>query len=1457
MRAAALLVLAAAVFAVVLSLPGASPGADAPAPVRALPDLGVADLQTTLIGAAPDAAVPEIWGLRTVRGVTPPRVGGDTLAFGPERSRGQLTFERWTAATGWQIAATPQDADGNAVNGPDPNPLAERVTGHGGVLVIGTDGTAPSVIVRDPGGPFRVVPGPGPGVVDPSAGEELAGDRGAGRVAAGAFETETGDRTGAYVGILGPDRELAVARYDGEAWTREPIDVPAGPDPFRILAIAATTAGAGWLLADDGADGLDLFHREVTGGAPRWVRVDLGRRTDGIQPLAGRSETLSAAPGLVWIDGTRAGADVSVRYDGAAKAVTGVFCDTGTGCDAPLGFHFAPRYGYRSQPFADGSRIVTNVIEGAGGEPAGIGSYASLTGDTWSVLPGGGLPFRPSGAFLAPDQGFLEGPVKIGRDAPPTHLRRWPVALRAPLTAVVGEPGKPIAAPDSKALAVGADGGVERYTPGVGWQREFLLTSTGAVTAPLLRGVAWPEARRAHAVGDLGAMWLWQAETNLWERDPAAPPGFVGNLLGVAFDPADASRGFAVGREGVLFAYDKTWTQVALPVADASADFTSVAFAGREALVAGGPDLLVSDGPGVAFHPDTGAAALLAKLGATPPRLTVVAGLPDGGAVAAGRNVVIERDGPDAPWHFAAQPLVESSPVAAAAFRDGGEVRAVLSISPRIGYPIDEALPETDPSLPQPLVPPYALPGDGYLVRQTADGWRDEQRTAYNASATDRPLKTDPTLALLLGADGQGWAVGGWSGESDSAGRGSSGRGGSAKQDRSRVQTAAVQRYFDTPAGDLAPTAAAEAAPALDGSGIVRFAVAGHAQCEAPCAAYRDRSLAPDVTLSTAVSRVAALRAKPGGPRFMLYTGGRLPAGAGPTDAEESNRLGELLGSADVPVYPALAEADSEGSGPAAFLSALADFPAPFGTGAAPAGIESTSTAAAADSSARSHYAFDSAGDGGTVRVIVIDNSRGSLAASDPYQVPAEPQLPWLKAQLDAARGRGVPAVVMGSRDLNPRATPKLNVASDGDEVANVLLAGGASAYFYDRPEENRTGAVPAGAAQTLPTFGTGTLGYRSPVADADTEPDARFGDTAYLLAEVNVSGRDPATNRAPVAVRALPVIDDLSLQPVDGTLLRRSRPSLFQGIGRRPESGDRWGPIAGGTPDPPGGDPYVSFPAAPCTTAGCTTRIAPEYTFTSSDKDIGDFVRQDPASTNLRKPLIGPDDKVIPDAASGLFCPYNAGTTTVTIAAGGLSYSTQVTVQKGSVQRPCGTVPLDPSRFTNAAQNPVVAPAPAPAPAPAGDGPPPTPLVPPPPAAVPPAKVVPKAKPKPPAPRPAAPGLPPLTSLVPPTPDNTARTPTQPPPPAGGFARPIPPGGATIRVMEEKREEEAAPESSSAASAYHPDEHGPVAPYFAGLAAIAALAGASLTLGARRRDRRVDVAVAAARPTRTHRRYR
>jgi len=1467
-------------------LAGAAPGgAGTPQPV-----LGPADLDTTLMGAATEGAPGEVWGYRRLPlDVPPPIVDGQPLAFGPLPGGGpdqQLAFVRHTDATGWQVYETPLDENGQPYRGMLPNPLSARTTPHAGGLLVGRDprrasGQQVVALLRQPGQRFQVLPAPPPAVLLP--GEALADGDGSGRLAVSAFEEN--DRTGAFFAPVGLPVEDAVIHYDGQAFTREQVVRPAGSDAsFQVLAIDATSLSNAWMLAKP-ADGLNrgvvLFERVVQAGTPRWVERDLGapvfaaRDTAGagvsaVAPLGGSADPLTVTAGGVWIDaGLQAGdgADytATLYFDPASGPgrVSGSWCDApgaagGPLCDHPLGARLSTKTGYRSFAWAGdgfGSRIITNALGSEGDEDANRGTYLSLQGATFSRMPGAGGNRRPSGAFASPTEGWLEGPVHITRSPEVGRLRKWPVSLRAPLASVAAEPLRPGGALGSQALAVGGDGGVARFLPGRGWTREFLLSASGSVARPMLRGVAWPEPGRAYAVGDLGTMWLWRADTGLWEKDPAAPIGGEANLMSVAFAPGDPQRGYAVGKDGTLLRYGKSWTQESLPPGVGSPDLTHVTFAGSQALVAAGRDLLVNDGGG--WRVDGQVAALLGPYRQFGPGIFSVAGLPDGGAVAAGRDFVLERDRAGAPWRFADQPLVNTTVIAAAAVREGGRVRAVVSVVPRLQYPVPDIVSDQDPDQPPAIIPPFPLPGDGYVLRETQSGWHDEQHATFNGSTSDKPIKADPILSFDLDASGDGWAVGGWVGEPDSAGRGSGARNATGRADRQRVQTAGIYRYG----------ASAGAAPVSTGgspvglpAGPARFALAGHAACETACADLSEQGIGPDRTLAGALAKVGSLASQPNGPRLLLYAGGRIKAG-GALTAREADRYAGLLGGSSLPVFAAPSAADSAVAGAGPFKSAFAGFAAPFGSAGLPPGVDTTAIPGAAPGlGARTHYAFDSTGPGGRVRIVVIDNSAGSLAASDPHQNPAEPQLPWLSAVLADAKGRGIPTVVMGSRDLNTRILPSLNTASDGPQVARALVDGGASAYLFERPEENRTFRIPGGSSQTIPSFGTGTLGYRSPVSGSSSQADSLFGDAGFVLTEVDAAHRDPATNRAPVAARLIPVVDDVSLQAVDGVLLRRSRPSLFQGLGRRPIAGDRWGPASSdGTPNPPGGDPYLSFPPAQCVVAGCSSRLAPEYSFTSSNPDIGDFVRQDPQSTNLRKPFLDASDKVVSDGGSGLFCPFNAGTTTVTVRAGGLAYSQQVTVQAGSVQRPCGTRPLiaPAIRRARASQNPATPPPPAPAPAPT-----PTPgPVPPAPPAAPGAAVVPPTlkvpaplKIKPPSVTPPVPLPLPLSTFVP----------VILPPPFPALGRPIPPGGAVARVyqVEEKKEEEAAPEETKAFSRYHPDDHRfPSAPLIMGALILLAAAGASLAGGRRGRARRVEAAVVTTRNARqsqpTYRRRR
>jgi hypothetical protein len=1458
-------------------------------------------------------------------------------------SSGQLVFERATDATpDWPIYETPLGETGQPYRGMQPNRLSARITARGGGLLVGEDSTRKPgnrvvALVRNPGpgGRFQIVPEPPVGGVlaNPPTGVLMAGGEG-GEAAPEVIATdegsravvdaavENGARTEVFFGVLGRARDEAVARWNGESWTREPIELPPGyAGAFTIVGIAGTSPQNMWLLGQASPEsglGIMLFKRVKSGsGQFEWTPVELGpTRSQGrlfavaqthaagveiedVAPLGGEAQPLTVSKQGVWIDGNlhaagggSDGYDFTLYYDIPAGEVTeiphgevtGSWCDAdrtdGTKlCDHRLHARFGRLAGYRSFAYENGSqfggRIVTNPLLPGRDDSTNLGTYLKLEGTSFERMPGAGTNNAPGGAFYSENDGWLEGPVQITSDPAPQHLVGWPVSARAPFTAIAPAPGTTPGDPSAQALAVGSDGVVARYTPGQGWQREFLLTGSGAVSSPNLRAVAWPEPGRAFAVGDLGAMWIWRAETNLWEKDPAAPPaGTQADLLGIAFDPSDPARGYAVGLGGVLWRYDKTWTQEPLPEPfqkesegdpeeQIKANFTGVAFAGSEAMVvaehykpsqtSSEPEssaLLVNSGSGWTVEPQV--TALLDSLPERP-KLYTVAGLPDGGAVLAGRDVVLERNSASSPWHFSAQPIVNETAVAAAAYDEGSTVRAVLSVVPEITYPPVLILPTEEPNVPPTLIPPNPLPGDGYLLRETPSGWQDEERADYAGDTSDKPVKVDPILALDLGPEGAGWAVGGWSGYADNAGRGTDANG-SGQSTRESVQTAAIDRY--APAGGVPGPPASAQTPIPLQAGVATFAVAGHAECVEACADLADVGIGPDRNLTGALSTLGALASRPNGPRMLLYTGGRETPGQGPESEAEADRFRDLLaGTGGIATYPALSAGDSEGEEDGAFAQAFAAFAAPFGEGPLPVGVSPVTVPGTvpARPGARTHYAFDSEGPAGTVRVIVIDNSRGSLALSNPYQNPPEEQGPWLEKALEGAKHEGIPAIVMGSRELNPSLPPALNVASDAAHEAEIMLKGGASAYLYERPEETRSSRIPVGASTTIPEYGTGTLGYRSSVSDSFTpgQPDALFGTAGYLLFSVDVAQRNPVTNVAPVSARLIPLVQSISLDPVDGTLLRRSAPALFLGLGRRPVAGDDWGPIsaANESPSPPGTDPYTVFPQELCLQSDCPTRIEPEYTFTSSETEIADFVEQDPESTNLRKPLQNAAGHVIPDPQSGILCAFNPGTTVVTVSAGGLSYSVPVTVLGGSVQQPCGTVPLSPSRFKRPASasqaTPASPPPPAPTPAPAPVAP-----VPPPPPAVP-------ATPRPAVTPPAlpfaspAPALPTAAALVTPL-----------PPPASGFGRPVPPGGATVRVFEEEREEEAAPEQSQAFARYE------AAPYVAvnggggghGLASYALVAaivlagaGTSIRMGRRRqvpgprRSRRAPLAVARA----------
>ena len=289
------------------------------------------------------------------------------------------------------------------------------------------------------------------------------------------------------------------------------------------------------------------------------------------------------------------------------------------------------------------------------------------------------------------------------------------------------------------------------------------------------------------------------------------------------------------------------------------------------------------------------------------------------------------------------------------------------------------------------------------------------------------------------------------------------------------------------------------------------------------------------------------------------------------------------------------------------------------------------------------------------MRVIVLDES---------HDVD-ETQRAWLAQQLAEAAAARTPAIALGNADLNAQIAAGDGAAS---EVARILVSGGASAYFYYSPEQNILLPLRVGA-RSIPTFGSGTLGY---VSSVNAQKQDFTGHSGFLLGQVEAGARNPSTNVAPVTARLIPNIGELALEAQDGILLRRSQTALFDALARRPRSGSV--ALKGSTINRAA--LYIPIPAN-CVGSRCANGIFPEYTFSSSRTDIGDFVERNLAVADPHAVLLGPNEKPIHDSSSGLFCAYNAGTTVVTIDAGGLSSSLRVTVQAGSVRRPCGTQPL------------------------------------------------------------------------------------------------------------------------------------------------------------------------------------
>ncbi len=1414
--------------------------------------------QVTLFGASPSEAAGEVWGIA------------------PKGSASVIV--RYSQAGGWTYGPALENSAGEALKGfhldtPEafrhstPSPLAGQVASDGAAALLGTVGSGAAskqvVLVRDPGGAFKEAPVPegGEGLVKE---ESLFGANSPPLVAA---LEEQGGKAGALVVPTGVAHlNDAVLHWNGESWSRETIEVPASSSSqLEVLAIGASSPDNAWLLArlEGETRRLALFRRNTGSATPDWQPVALkpgGEAAEALE-LAGetldepgnvQSQLLTTTSSGLWIDGmlrtSRASATMYFSPQGESDSgtVTGSWCKAtaakavalceGEGHALPqaLPTDYSRSFAWPGSG-GEGERIVTGLTDG---------QMLRFGGSTFSLVNslGGEAGNKYGAAFASSSDGWLgkeKLPVHISATTVASRLQPWPVPFRFALTALAPEPGAPVGAETSEALAVGDNGEVARYHPGAGWFPETLPGPGGARQTPRLRAVAWPTPSRAFAVGDekqgAGQMWLWRGETGLWEKDPAMPLNFRGNLLGIAFDPADSSRGYAVGQQGVLLSYGKSWTQEpeeAIPAAARGASFTSIAFAGSEAIVAWrklihiGSDaytggVIANSGSG--WHEDEGAAAVLGT-NAVP---WAVAALPDGGAAftarAASEALIYERNAPGAPWQAVSYPGGEA-PGDLVLFREGGALRAIGTGAEPPTYTAEEESPPP-PGFPPVLVDPYPLISepDRGVLRQTATGWNDEEHELNDALEPpggyvywDTPKIPDPVSALLVNESGtQGWAA-----------------GGVVETKRPLLDTSDIERY---PAEGKSPPGLAASAETTR-SERTSIAIGGGAGCAAPCARRADSGIGPDVWFKHAVQEAGEIRegnaGRLGNPSIsaFLYTGpgvtnGALagpPLVAVPWQEEERYYSARTSGTSPL-VCIAPSPNDREGTGEGS--EALFEESFQLGTGGSPCEAHHEGAS----------YSFEPstpAGQPTNVRVIVLDTSH--VQAGQRVVAPAE--ISWLEAQLAEASGH---AVVVGNADLPLEYSEG---RASARELVAVIEAGKAAAYFYDAPEQNVQGTL-TGSSTATPAFGSGTLGY---VNVANEEVGGFIGQSGFLVAEI--SNTEKKNGRYVVEAKLIPNIEELAVEAQQGTLLRRSQVASFAGLARRPRSGNRaHNQSVGRAPETA---PYIAIPDN-CVGAACAQGIVPEYTFHSSDTHYGEFVKRDlqsPEPNAVERDAHG--NRVSQEAEGGkdgLFCALNATPAKepiyVTLKVANLSYSLPVTIEAGSVRQPCGTTALALKPATQEVETPTQQ-------VTEGGGSPST---------SPPITLT-----LPAAPAVAAPPLvhppAPLPQFLPQT-GSPAFIPSFLPPPLPTPARPTPPSGTSavtspVEAAQKEEEEEAAPESvDAAASAYHSDEHEAPPYYLLGVVMLAAFAGASLR-GRRGPRRKIRVAPATVSSSQMQRRW-
>ncbi|MGO9976531.1 MAG: Ig-like domain-containing protein [Solirubrobacteraceae bacterium] len=1412
-------------------------------------DYVVPATNVSLLGAITASSDGETWayGFTTA---PPAIVNGTALTYTTPayttQQNGQLVLLEYTDAGGWQIVDVLRNADGSPyqlTSDPAPSDVSGAMTGSGEAWIAVSGSGTLAVFHRAPGGEFLF------DAADSTTLQPLGG------AAAGFTISLAEESDGTAYGVAFDSNPVTTSETSNGAritvglqygvllsgvWSVQSASLPPGykavsQDVVTLDALSPTGAGTGWgvigvsNVANPKVESRPLFLGSFTPSGWQFVAatgLDALDLTGSFTLDTGLTVTplaVSADADGVWISASVSGSAlgagsnaVVALYDPATGHVTASWCgnavlNVSTGCGQPLDANHPATV--PDAVFDTPAGTVALGLPSSAGSGSGPGFIDIYAYGTWTSVAASGFSqqLATTGGtqelFTSDGTGWLSGENSMGlitAQPPPSPLAAWPETNENTLTSVALSPAG-AGVDTSGALAVGLDGAALHYDATAGWTLDPVPPQARGVD---LLGVAFDGPSSAVAVGAFGTILDWNGST--WSADPQSQSLTQIQLNAIAFAPD--GQGWAVGADGTILHFDGTaWSLEQIDPEDSGADVTSVTVAGNQVFAVAGASLiagaivggnlitLATDGswqrvdPSLlpASSPSTG------EVTSTPAwanALLLVSGLPDGGVVAAGAGVVLVRQNSSSSFQYSDQPI-DGNAVALAAFRDPttGQVGAFVSVAPIVpdANPLDSAFPS----------------GDGELLMQTSSGgWEDLSQAQYPADTIpgDGAPEPDPVLALAAASNGSAaWIVGGYAGTQTAAGLGS---GQPLQSTPVGWQTSSIWRY-DAGGSATAPTLTQTQITLVAQPDVVSFAFFSSPMCEVECAQVQDAQ--PDANLQGAVAEISQFAQQPGGPAFAVLGGNAVgpmnplayEAGNGAVDLANIQRYLSGLGS--VPLYAAYGPYDAvpTSADPSApWSAAFAQEPGPFGLGAVPAGITPLSEGGRSGS-VNLYYSFDVDQNGGTLMVIVLDNSAGSLEASAPGQTA------WLEGQLAAGNAAGLPMVVFCAEPLN---TSLLGSATDGNQVAALLASQGVLAVFSTAggiSELDRESNVPynaqAGAPQ-LPEYEGASLGYQVSQNDG----------VLWYLVSVD-------TDAHVVSVKGIPVVQSLALQPLAGLTVAQSSTLDFSAVGRRPTG--TLATTAGSSV--PGYENYVSIPASSC--SGC---IGPSYTFASSIPGIGNFVQ--PAGPGSLLPLLDANGHPIPSSSSGLFCAFNPGTTIVSVTSGLLTSALPVTVEAGEVGAPCFTVVFPPDVVIETVPGQVIqqtstsspgnAVAPTPLPTPIGVFPSLKAIVPPPP---------------PPAPAPvSAPKL--ATAVVLPTlvlPQAlqplvpTVEASVTPPvvvPPIAPPITPVPPGGATAPAQSTaKREERARRHASQSAYVIRPADTPASEWFFLGVAFVGVIA--------------------------------